>query len=73
MTNVVVRVAAWLMDLSRGEQGQSLGSFGMILMFAVVAAGLALAMASSGMLDPSGNGGAPGVEAPQFDPPNPFD
>ena len=72
MTNVVVRVTVWLMDLSRGESGQSLSSFGLILMFAVVAAGLALAMVSSGMLDPSGNGGAPGVEAPQFDPPNPF-
>ena len=73
MTNVVARAAGWFMDLRRGEYGQSLASFSMILLFAVVAAGLAIVLMSSGVLEIGGGSGTPGVEAPNFEPPNPFD
>ncbi|MCH8813769.1 MAG: hypothetical protein IH957_01545 [Chloroflexi bacterium] len=73
MTNLVVRAAVWLMDLRRGEHGQSLGSFTMILMFGLAAAAMAFALMSSGMLESSGGSGAQGIQGPNFEPPNPFD
>jgi hypothetical protein len=73
MRDIAVRALVWLTVSRRAEAGESLGSFSMILLFAIVAAGLAMVIISTGVLEPSGGSGTQGIEAPNFEPPNPFD
>jgi len=73
MTDMAVRVWVWLAVSRRAESGQSLGSFSMILLFGIVAAGMAMVILSTGVLESNGTSGTPGIEAPNFEPPNPFD
>ena len=68
MTDIAVRVWAWLAVSRRAESGQSLGSFSMILLFAVVAGAIAIALLAGGIFETT-----PTSEAPDFEPPNPFD
>ena len=72
MTDMAVRALVWLTVSRREESGDGLASFSMILLFGIMAAGIAMIVMSSGVLEPSG-GGSQGIEAPKFQPPNPFD
>lgn len=73
MMDMAVCAWVWLTNSRRAESGESLGSFSMILLFAIVAAGIAMVILATGALEPSGGNGTPGIEAPNFQPPNPFD
>lgn len=68
MTNVVVRAALRLLDPRRAESGESLGAFSLILLFAIVAGAIAIVLLSGGLFEIN-----PSAEAPNFEPPNPFD
>lgn len=59
-----------LMIAASGERGQSVGSFMLVLLFAIVAAGIAGILLYA---DDIGGGQKPEVEVPNFEPPNPLD
>ena len=73
MWRIAARVYIWVSD-RRGEDGQGLGFFTMLMIFVVVAGGMAYVLLTSGVLESSGGAGA-GAEfdASNFDPPNPLD
>lgn len=72
MTDYVnVKILRLMMAVS-SECGQSAGSFMLVLLFAIVAAGIAAILLYSGDSGDFG-GQRPEVEMPNFEPPNPLD
>ena len=58
---------------ARGEHGQSIGSFMLVVLFAAVACGIAYVLIVSGDVIGGGEGAGPQIEQPNFNPPNPLD
>lgn len=58
---------------ARGERGQSLGSFMLVVLFAAVACAIGYVLIESGGIIGGGEGAGPHIEQPNFQPPNPLD
>jgi hypothetical protein len=70
MTRAIENLTIRLLLATSGERGQSIGSFSLVLLFAIVAGAIAAVLLMSGDI---GGGQNPTVEAPNFEPPNPLD